>query len=331
MKKILCFNANEERIPFIKEWAQNNKVKVDYVSESLTLNNVDMVSSYDGITVAQVGDFDSRLYSELSKRGIKQVAQRTAGYENFDLDAAKENNIIITNVPTYSPESIAEYTVMLALNLVRKTSQLDDKVARQDFTWTPDIRAKVVKDMTVAIIGAGHIGILTAEIFKGFGANVIAYDPYPKDSVQDILSYCDSVEEAVKQADIVSLHMPAFKENYHLFDKNMFKLMKNDAYIVNCARGSLINSEDLIEALDSNEIAGAALDVYEKEAPFVPGNHEGEVIEDELFRNILKHPKINFYHHCAYYTDVSVRNMTQYALDATLEVINTNDTSYRLN
>lgn len=331
MTKILCFNANEERIPFITEWSEKHNIQVDYVSEFLTLENVDMVKDYDGITVAQVGEFDSRLYPELKKRGINQVAQRTAGYENFDLEAAKEHGIIITNVASYSPESIAEYTVMLGLQLVRKSHQLDEKIAKRDFTWTPDIRARVIKDMTVAIIGVGHIGLLTAQIFKGFGATVIGYDPYPKDNVSDILTYCDSVEEAVKQADIVSLHMPAFKENYHLFDAKMFDNMKDDAYLINCARGSLIDSDALLKALDDNKLAAAALDVYEYEAPYVPGNFVGKDIEDGLFLRILNHPSILFYHHCAYYTDVSVRNMTQFALDATLEVIETGDTKYRLN
>ena len=331
MIKILCFNANQERVPFIEEWSEKHQIQVDYISDTLTLETVDKVEGYDGITVAHVGPFDSRLYPELKKRGIKQVAQRTAGYEIFDLDEAKKHDIIITNVASYSPESIAEYTVMLGLQLVRKSPQLDQKVASRDFTWTPDIRARVIKDMTVAIIGAGHIGLLTAEIFKGFGAKIVAYDPYPRAGLEDLLTYCDSVEEAVAQADIVSLHMPAFKENYHLFNEDMFKIMKDDAYLINCARGTLVDSDALLKALDANELAGAALDVYEEEAPYVPGNFSNKDIEDGLFLRVLNHPKVLFYHHCAYYTDVSVRNMTQFALDSCLEVIQTGDTKDRLN
>ncbi|CAM3726971.1 D-2-hydroxyacid dehydrogenase [Erysipelothrix urinaevulpis] len=331
MTKILCFNANEERIPFIEEWAATHKIKVDYVSEFLTLETVHMLEGYDGVTVAHVGDFDSNLYPILKEMGIKQVAQRTAGYEIFDLEEASKNDIIITNVPSYSPESIAEYSLMLGLQLVRKSHQLDKKVAVRDFSWTQDIRARVIKDMTVAVIGVGHIGLLVAKLYKAFGANVIGYDPYPKAGLEDIITFCDSVEDAVKQADLVSLHMPAFKDNYHLFNDEMFKLMKNDAYLVNCARGTLVDTSSLLNALDAKEIAGAALDVYENEAPYVPGNHEGKEIEDSLFKELLEHPKVTFYHHCAYYTDVSVRNMTQFALDATLEILQTNDTNYRVN
>lgn len=331
MKKIICFNANEERIPFIKEWAKNHEVTVDYVEESLTLENIDSVEEYDGITVAVAGKFDSRLYPELKKRGINQVAQRTAGYENFDLTEATKNDIIVTNVPTYSPESIAEFALLLALQLVRKSHSLDKRVEERNFTWTPDIRSRLVKDMTVAIIGVGNIGVLTAKLFKGFGATVVGYDPFPKDDVSDILTYRDSVEDAIKDADIVSLHMPAFKDNYHLFDSDMFDQMKTDSYLINCARGTLIDTEDLLKALDENKLAGAALDVYENEAAYVPGNFAGKDIEDGLFLRILNHSKIIYYNHLAYYTDVSVKNMTQFALDATLDVINIGDTDYRIN
>lgn len=332
MKKILSFNVNEERMPFIESWAKEHNVIVDCLPDYLTMENVDAVNGYDGITVAMVGQFDSNLYPELQKRGIKQVAQRTAGYENFDLEEASKYGIIISNVPTYSPESIAEYTLLLALQMVRKSHLLDEKVAQRDFRWLPDIRARVIQNMTVSIIGVGHIGVLVAKLFKGFGATVIGYDPYPKEGLEDILTYCDSVEEAVRQSDIVSLHMPAFDSNYHLFDKDMFEIMKDDAYLINCGRGTLVNTPDLIEAVNSGKIAGAALDVYEKEAPYVPGNFSSDdEIEDKVFLELLNNPNIIFYHHCAYYTDVSIKNMTQFALDAALSVIETGDTSYRVN
>lgn len=332
MKKILCFNVNEERMPFITSWAKEHNVTVDCLPDYLTMDNVDKVEGYDAITVAHVGAFDSNLYAELQKRGIKQIAQRTAGYEIFDLEKATEHGIIISNVPTYSPESIAEYTLLLALQLVRKQQLLDQKVAERDFRWLPDIRARVVQDMTVGIVGVGHIGFLVAKLFKGFGANVIGYDPYPKEGIEDVLTYCDSVEELVKQSDIVSLHMPAFDSNYHLFNKEMFEIMKDDAYLVNCGRGTLVNTEDLIEAVNTGKIAGAALDVYENESPYVPGKFDSDdEIEDKVFLELLNNPNIIFYHHCAYYTDVSIKNMTQFALDAALEVAETNDTKYRVN
>lgn len=331
MTKIISFNVNEERMPFIKEWSKRNDVEVATSSDSLTLDNIDLVDGYDGVTIAQVGNFDSKIFPELKKRGIQQLAQRTAGFENFDLEEATKNNILVSNVHSYSPESIAEFSLLLGLQLIRKSHLLDKKIKEQDFRWVPEIRGRIIKGKTIAILGVGNIGLTVAKLYKAFGANVIGYDPYPRDSVSHILTYKSSIEEAVQQADIISVHMPAFPDNYHLFDEKMFQLMKNDAHLVNVGRGSLVDTKALIKALDSNELVSAALDVYENETTYVPGNHRGQVIEDEVLQQVLFHQKINYYHHCAYYTDDSIKNMTWFALDATLEVINTGDTKYRVN
>ncbi|URQ77072.1 D-2-hydroxyacid dehydrogenase [Erysipelothrix rhusiopathiae] len=331
MIKILCFNMNDERIPFAAAWAKEHDVVVDFCTESLTMENVDFVNGYDGITVAQVGAFDSKIFKALESRGIKQIAQRTAGYEIFDLEAAQEANIIVTNVGNYSPESIAEYTLMLALQLMRKSHKLDRKVEARDFRWMPEIRAKLMGESTVAIIGVGKIGYEVAKLFKGFGARVIGYDPYPKQGIEDLITFVESIEEAVAQADIVSLHMPAFANNYHLFDAKMFECMNEDAYLINCGRGTLVDTEALLDAVDQNIIAGAALDVYEYEAPYIPGKFTDDTIKDKVFLRLLNHEDVIFYHHCAYYTETSIRNMTQFALDATLEIIRTGDSSYRVN
>lgn len=331
MQKIISFNVNEERMPFIESWAKNNNVQVDCYPDALTMDNVDLVNGYDGLTVAVVGEFDKNLYSALADRGIKQIAQRTAGYENFDLELATEHGLIISNVHSYSPESIAEFSLLMGLQLIRKTKQLEEKVEDHDFRWTPDIRGRVIKGKTVAIFGVGNIGLEVAKLYRAFGANVIGYDPYPSKKGKEILTYAESVEDAVSKADIISLHMPAFESNYHLFNKELFKLMKKDAILINAGRGSLVDTKALIEALEENELESAALDVYEHESPYIPGDFRHKEINDSLFETLLNHPKITFYHHCAYYTDESVQNMTYYALDAALEVITTNTTSYRVN
>ena len=331
MKKIINFNVNEERMPFVESWAKKNNVQVDCYPDFLTMDNVHLVEGYDGLTLAEVGTFDVDLYPELEKRGIKQIAQRTAGYENFDLELATKHNLIISNVHSYSPESIAEFSVLMGLQLIRKTKNLEERVSERDFRWTPDIRGRVIKGKTVAIFGVGNIGLEVAKLYKAFGAHVIGYDPYPNKKGKEVLTYCGSVEEAATSADIISLHMPSFDSNYHLFNETLFKQMKNDAILINAGRGSLIDTKELVEALDNNEFENAALDVYEYEAPYIPGDHKENGIDDDLFNSVLNHPKITFYHHCAFYTDESVKNMTHYALDAALEVIMNGSTNYRVN
>ncbi|MBO0451848.1 D-lactate dehydrogenase [Enterococcus sp. AZ007] len=314
---------------FVNEWVKKTGVQVDTVPYKLTLETVDMVRGYDGVSISEAGKFDSSIFPQLSKYGIKHLAQRTSGFEGFDLEAAKRSGIIITNVSSYSPESIAEFTLMLALQLVRRSKDLDQRVKRFDFNWSPEVRGKVMKEQTVAIIGVGRIGYEVAKLFKAFGSTINGYATHRNKNANDLFEYKDSIEEAIHNADIITLHIPGKEKNHHLFDKKMFNKFKPGACLINTSRGSLVNTSDLIEALDSGRVSAAALDVYENEAEYIPGKHEE--ISDTVFKELLNHPKVTFYPHCAYYTDVSMRNMVHYALDSIIEVIETGDSFSRVN
>lgn len=331
MLKIMLFGVRDEEIPIIKAWSTRNEVQVDYTELNLTPETIEMAKGYDGVTISQVADLDVSLYPTLASYGIKQIAQRSAGFEMHDLTSATENGLIISNVPSYSPESIAEYAVTAALNLVRKTDLIREKVAEQDFRWMPAIRARVVKEMTVAIIGVGRIGSRVANIYRGFGANVVAYDIAPREEFESLVSYQESAEAAISQADIVTIHMPATDVNYHQFSLDLFKQFKSGAILVNTARGPIVHTEDLFQALDEGYIAGAALDVYEGEAPYVPVDWRGRDITDPVYQQLVKHPQIIYTPHTAYYTDTAVQNLIDIPLDATLSVIQTGDTDVRVN
>ena len=331
MLKIMLFGVRDEEIPIIKTWSTRNEVQVDYTELNLTPETIEMAKDYDGVTISQVADLDVSLYPTLASYGIKQIAQRSAGFEMHDLTSATENGLIISNVPSYSPESIAEYAVTAALNLVRKTDLIREKVAEQDFRWMPAIRARVVKEMTVAIIGVGRIGSRVANIYRGFGANVVAYDIAPREEFESLVAYQESAEAAISQADIVTIHMPATDVNYHQFSLDLFKQFKSGAILVNTARGPIVHTEDLFQALEEGYIAGAALDVYEGEAPYVPVDWRGRDITDPIYQQLVKHPQIIYTPHTAYYTDTAVQNLIDIPLDATLSVIQTGDTDVRVN
>lgn len=331
MKKILVFTLREEEVALIENWAKKNNVDVTIEFGQLGMENVHMLEGYDGVSTGQNTMLPNEVYPILKEYGIKQIAQRSAGFDYYDLDAAKENDVIISNVPVYSPESIAEFAVTASLNLIRKMRLIEEKTKAQDFRWQPEIRARLLGEMTVGIIGTGNIGRATARIFKGFGAHVIGYDLYPNDAAKEILEYKDSVEEVVEKADVVSLHVPATNDNHHQFDEAMFKKFKKDAYLINAARGSVVDTKALIKALDEGELAAAALDTYEFENVYIPKDNREDPITDELFLEILNHEKILFTPHIAHYTDVSVRNIVEIALDSALEVIETGTTKNRVN
>src|SRR5699024_245176 len=209
---------------------------------------------------------DEDVYKKLHDFGIKQIAQRSAGFDSYDLALAQKYDLIISNVPSYSPHSIAEYTVSQALNLIRNYNDILQKTAAYDFRWQPSILSRSIRDLKVAVIGTGRIGSIVGKIFaQGFGAEVVAYDIEPNDAYESYLTYKDSVSEAVKDADIVTVHIPASIENDYLFDENLFKQFKSGAVFINCARGTIVKTSALIEALDNGTLKGAALDTYEGE------------------------------------------------------------------
>lgn len=331
MIKIMLYGVREEEIPMVTAWSLRNDVQVDYTALNLTPETITLANGYDGVTISQVADLDISLYSTLASFGIKQIAQRSAGFEMHDLAAATANQLIISNVPSYSPESIAEYAVTAALNLVRKTDLIQAKVAEQDFRWMPAIRSRVIKEMTVAIIGVGRIGSRVAKIYHGFGARVVAYDIDPHAEFADLAEYQVSAEAAIAQADIVTIHMPATALNYQQFSLGLFKQFKPGAVLINTARGPIVHTEDLFAALDAGYLAGAALDVYDGEAPYVPVDWRGRKLPDPVFQRLITHPKIIYTPHIAYYTDTAVQNLIDIPLDATLDVIRTGDTELRVN
>ena len=331
MKKIIVFNVREEELELTNDWAKANDVEVKIVSEQLTLENIHLVEGFDGLSTSQNMKVPAEAYPKLKELGIKQIAQRSAGFDYYDLEIAKENGIIISNVPVYSPESIAEFALTQALNLVRKTRLIEENTKAQDFRWQPAIRAGLVKEMTVGVIGTGNIGRETAKLFKGLGATIVAYDLYQNEEAKSFLEYKNSVEEVVAVSDIITLHVPATNDNHHQFNYEMFKNFKPNAYIINAARGSVLDTAGLIKALNEGLIAGAALDTYENEGTYIPKDNRENPIEDELFLALLNHEKILFTPHIAHYTDVSVRNIMQIALNSVLEVLETGDTKNRVN
>ncbi|ANC23968.1 TPA: D-lactate dehydrogenase [Streptococcus pyogenes] len=329
--KLKLYNVRGEEAVLAKKWADDNGIEISLTESPLTPETVKEAEGFDGIANAQIGPLDDAIYPLLKEMGIKQIAQRSAGVDMYNLDLATENDIIITNVPSYSPESIAEFTVTIALNLIRHVELIRENVKKQNFTWGLPIRGRVLGDMTVAIIGTGRIGLATAKIFKGFGRKVVGYDIYQSDAAKAVLDYKESVEEAIKDADLVSLHMPPTAENTHLFNSDLFKSFKKGAILMNMARGAVIETQDLLDALDAGLLSGAGIDTYEFEGPYIPKNFEGQEITDSLFKALINHPKVIYTPHAAYYTDEAVKNLVEGALNATVEIIKTGTTTTRVN
>jgi nitroreductase len=170
----------------------------------------------------------------------------------------------------------------------------------------------------------------TGKIYAGFGAKVVGYDAYPNHSLS-FLEYKETVEDAIKDADIISLHVPANKDSFHLFDNNMFKKVKKGAVLVNAARGAVINTPDLIEAVNNGTLSGAAIDTYENEANYFTFDWSNQTIEDPILLELIRNENILVTPHIAFFSDEAVQNLVEGGLNAALSVINTGTCDTRLN
>ncbi|MDR3642553.1 MAG: hydroxyacid dehydrogenase [Candidatus Doudnabacteria bacterium] len=197
---------------------------------------------------------------------LKYVTTRSTGYDHIDLAACAERGIMVSNVPTYGENTVAEFTFALLLALSRKIFPAVKRVREQGLFATDGLQGFDLQNKTLGVIGTGHIGTYVVKIAKGFGMNVSAYDPYPKPELaaQFGFSYC-GLEELLKISDIVSLHVPYMPATHHLLNSQNIGLCKPRALIINTARGGLIETSALIGALKSGRLGGAGLDVLEEE------------------------------------------------------------------
>ncbi|WP_313020575.1 D-2-hydroxyacid dehydrogenase [Macrococcoides bohemicum] len=329
--KILMFGTREDEKEAALAWAQKENVEVTFNEGPLTMETVDLLDGYDAVTTSQTAQFDDTLYEIVVNKGIKQIAQRSAGYDMFDLDLASQHGLIISNVPSYSPNAIAEYAVTAAMNIIRNTEKIQRKVRAHDFTWHKTIISKEMRSMTVAIIGTGRIGSITGRILNGFGAKVIGYDLYPNEDAKAFLTYTDTLEEAVRQADLISIHMPLTKDNTYMFNADLFAKMKDGVYFVNTARGGIVDTKALLDALNSGKVAAAALDTYENEAPYFPKDFRDKEIEDKVLLELIAREDVQVSQHIAFYTETAVMNLVEGGLNSAKEVVETGSCENRVN
>jgi D-lactate dehydrogenase len=212
---------------------------------------------------------------------LKYVTTRSTGYDHIDLKACQERGILVSNVPTYGENTVAEFTFALLLALSRKIFPAVKRVREQGLFSTDELQGFDLQNKTLGVIGTGHIGTYVVKIAKGFGMNVVAYDPHPNAalSAQFGFGYL-SLEDLLKQSDVVTLHVPYMPATHHLLNSKNIGLCKKGSLIINTARGGLIETPALISALKSGQLAGAGLDVLEEEG----------FVKDEVHMLALGHP-----------------------------------------
>ncbi len=293
MEKIALFDAK----PYDRIWFDRLDYDIKYYEPKLTLDTVSLAQGCQ-VVIPFVNDtLDAPVIEALYELGVKLIALRCAGYNHVDRDAAV-GKIPVVRVPNYSPYAVAEFTIGLLLTLNRKMHKAYTRT--RDFNFS--LNGLVGFDLhgrTVGVIGTGKIGQIFISICRGFGMQVLAYDPYPLANAD--FSYV-SLETLLRESDIISLHCPLTEQSKHLICAKTIAQMKDGVYLLNTSRGMLVESEALLAALKSGKIAGAGLDVYEEETEFFFEDRSEMVRRDTLLSLLVSMPNVVLTSHQAFLT-----------------------------
>lgn len=319
--KIIAYGIREDERPYVENWQwANPDVELVCTDKLLDVESAELAAGCDGVVAYQQKSYSADLLKRLHEMNIHNLSLRNVGVDNIDAEAAVKYGFKITNVPIYSPAAIAEFGVTQLLNLLRRTKEFQNKFAKRDYRWAPNI-ASELNQQTVGIVGAGHIGRVMAHICRGFGARVMVYNHRPKPDLVKAGVFTDSLDELYKESTVISLHVPAVKSTYHMLNRDAFAKMQKGVLIVNMSRGSLIDEQDLIAALDSGQVGGAALDVLEDETKIFNKDMANQPSNYPAFDDLNQRENVLITPHTAFYTDEAVRNMVEQSLDASRELI----------
>jgi D-specific alpha-keto acid dehydrogenase len=258
--------------------------------------NVELVLGNRCVSVGHKTRITNPTLRALSRAGVVYISTRSIGYNHIDLEYAERVGICVENV-AYSPDSVADYTLMLMLMAVRNAKSIIRRADVHDYRLH-DTRGKELRDLTVGVVGTGRIGAAVMARLRGFGCRVLACDKRPKTSAEYV-----PLDEVLRRSDIVTLHTPLTADTRHLLNRRRIERMKRGAYVVNTGRGALLDTEALVAALASGALGGAALDVLEGEEGIFYADCRSTPMKSKSLVRLQEMPNVIISPHTAYYTD----------------------------
>jgi D-specific alpha-keto acid dehydrogenase len=293
---ITIYGCGQDEAVLFREMAPRFDVMPTITEAAVSEENIELAFGNRCISVAHKTRITNPTLLALSRAGVAYISTRSIGYNHLNVTYAERLGIAVGNV-AYSPDSVADYTLMLMLMAVRNAQSVIRRVATRDYRLN-DVRGKELRDLTVGVIGTGRIGAAVIARLKGFGCRILAYDSCPKAAADYV-----PLDELLQQSDLVTLHTPLTADTHHLLSRQRIERMKRNAFIVNTGRGSLLDTEALISALEYGSLGGAALDVVEGEEGIFYADCRNEPIESKALLRLQGLPNVLISPHTAYYTD----------------------------
>lgn len=304
MKKVAFFDTK----PYDRTWfdALGKNYEITYFEEKLNHHTAKFTDGFDAVCAFVNDRVNALAIERLYNNGVQLIAMRCAGYSNVDVKAAFQK-LHIVRVPAYSPHAVAEHTMGLLLTLNRRLHKAYNRTREFNFSIV-GLTGTDLYGKTVGVIGTGKIGRTFIDICRGFGMRVLAYDKFSaKDSGLDYVE----LDTLLRESDVISLHCPLTPDTRHILNRDAFSKMKQGVFILNTSRGALIDSEALLDALNSRTVGGAGLDVYEEEANLFYEDRSDTIIHDDTLALLVSRPNVILTAHQAFLTEEALHNIAE--------------------
>lgn len=308
--KVAVYSAHNFERDYLTH-ANNGKHSLQLIPTYLRKDTASMCAGFDAVSLFVNDDASSPVLEILKVSGIKFLALRSAGYNHVDLIVAKKLGLKVAHVPEYSPYAVAEHTVALMLALNRKLIRAHNRVMDLNFSLDGltgfDLHGK-----TVGIIGMGKIGTVVAQIMKGFGCKLLAYDIAPnKGMTEDLDLEFTDINTLCERSDIITLHTPLVETTRYLINKERLELMKEGVMLINTSRGGLVNTREVIKALKKGKIGYLGLDVYEEEKGLFFEDHSENILQDDVIARLMTFKNVLITSHQAFLTHEALQQISE--------------------
>ena len=302
--KLAFFDTKSYDIPGFDRYAIPAGIEIKYFEPNLDEDTVSLAAGFDAVCVFVNDTVNANVVEKLYQLGVKAVLLRCAGFNNVDIKAC-QGKLRVFRVPAYSPHAVAEHAMALLLTINRRTHKAYIRTREFNFSLQ-GLAGFDLYGKTVGIIGTGKIGRVFADICKGFGMNILAYDKFPAENSG--LHYVD-LPELFEKSDIISLHCPLTEETRHIINADSIAKMKKGVTIINTSRGGLINTEDLINGIKEKKVGAACLDVYEEEGDLFYEDFSGHIVQDDKLVRLIAMPNVIVTSHQAFLTNEALDNI----------------------
>lgn len=308
--KIAFFDAKPYDRASFDRFAEARGLTIKYYETRLTPDTVSLARGADAVCAFVNDTVNAEVIDRLVELGISVLALRCAGFNNVDMQYAY-GKLHVFRVPAYSPYAVAEHAMALLLTSVRRIHKA--YIRSRDFNFSLNgLTGFDLHGKTVGIVGTGRIGRVFADICRGFGMRILAYDKFPTEGFADgeRVRYVE-LDELLRESDIISLHCPLTEETHHVIDRAALEKCRRGVVLINTSRGALVDAEALLESIKARKVGAACLDVYEEEADLFFEDNSGHILEDDTLARLISMPNVIVTSHQAFLTEEALSNIAE--------------------